>query len=231
VWAGRGVALCKSGQRLGSRKGVDGVVPGYWTGCDVSGGTLYPQSVISDCTFITCAAICSNEPFCFGFWVSSKWCDFYTNSAGAPAKYRNAASCDGEIAFLPSQESDRELYSCPKVSAPTPTPAIATPTAADCSSHQWFNAHKRECADCPDGKDPTDDKSSCEEESAGGLTEIQWTAVGVVLTIMTMFGTVACFWARRYGSCGSSRGEGEGVVGEGVVVGTVGVGVGVGYDE
>merc|ERR1712190_478460 len=72
---------------------------------------------------------------------------------------------------------------------PTPTPNPHSPTNEPvtsqpeviCAKHQWFDANTITCESCPDGKEPSDDKSYCKDEVSGGLTDIQWVAVGTAI--------------------------------------------------
>jgi hypothetical protein len=63
-------------------------------------------------------------------------------------------------------------------------------TKNDCVSHQFL--HLGQCADCPEGKEPTEDRLDCQDETTGGLTEAEWGAVGGGIAVVTaLFGVTA----------------------------------------
>jgi hypothetical protein len=62
-----------------------------------------------------------------------------------------------------------------------------------CVSHQYWHVEGGgHCEDCPDGKEPTEDRLDCQDETTGGLTEAEWAAIGGAIAVVTaLFGVIA----------------------------------------
>jgi len=107
-----------------------------------------------------------------------------TNSAMA------AADWSGELV----------ITAAPTMTAPTVDIIEAPPI---CAKHQWYDAANGACEDCPAGLDASEDKTHCVDPVvAGGLTELQITALGLGATVLcgclsAVAAFAAVFYARK----------------------------------
>ncbi|CAE7449956.1 flaEY [Symbiodinium necroappetens] len=68
-----------------------------------------------------------------------------------------------------------------------------------CPEHQYLHKSTMDCEDCPDGKEPNEERDACEDETSLGLTEMEWVAVGTGSGVF-MIGVSGLAWALR-GTC------------------------------
>ncbi|CAK0814365.1 unnamed protein product [Prorocentrum cordatum] len=73
----------------------------------------------------------------------------------------------------------------------------ATP-APNCASLQWFDESRGQCEACPEGMQPSSDRTDCEDETVLGMTELQLAMVATVGGLAaTIFAAVSAWQASR----------------------------------
>eukprot|EP00931_Biecheleriopsis_adriatica_P038926 TRINITY_DN22262_c0_g1_i4.p1 TRINITY_DN22262_c0_g1~~TRINITY_DN22262_c0_g1_i4.p1 ORF type:complete len:366 (+),score=65.88 TRINITY_DN22262_c0_g1_i4:248-1345(+) len=78
-----------------------------------------------------------------------------------------------------------------------------------CPAHRWYDRGSGTCQNCPEGLQPSEDQSQCEEGTDFGLTEGQWGAIGGVSGVLALV-SPAVMWCckerlQRWLGCGGVK--------------------------
>lgn len=150
-----------------------------------------------------------------GDWAGGWWCYFYDykylviSQEGGRESAGVAELCDvwvdyEEVTAEPVWGSRVPCSPSPAPASfrPSPSPPPSSPpnvnNATQCPEHQYRHPFTGKCTDCPGGKEPSQDQTTCEEETALGVSMSAWEVIGVAASVLSFIASLGlCAWCCR----------------------------------